>query len=45
MYKDNHQAVRFYVNNGFTINTERVDDHTGYPELVMKLSRSEVEGF
>lgn len=37
VYKDNGKAVRFYEMCGFKCVSEEVDEHTGHPELVMKL--------
>ncbi|WP_435102108.1 GNAT family N-acetyltransferase [Arhodomonas sp. AD133] len=38
VYKENLQAVRFYLANGFTIIGEQRDEHTGHPELRMTLT-------
>ena len=35
VYKENSKGVEFYRKRGFQIREERVDGHTGHPELVM----------
>jgi putative acetyltransferase len=36
VYKKNPKAVRFYERCGFEAVSEKVDEHTGQPELVMR---------
>lgn len=36
VYKDNHKSVRFYEKCGFRSVLERLDEHTGCPESVMR---------
>jgi putative acetyltransferase len=35
VYKENQRSVKFYKKCGFKIELEQIDEHTGYPELVM----------
>ena len=35
VYKENRKSVEFYIKCGFQIKQERLDQHTGQPELVM----------
>ena len=35
VYKENRRSVGFYLRHGFIIERERIDGHTGHPELVM----------
>lgn len=35
VYRENSRAVDFYKKCGFTILTERIDDHTGHVEICM----------
>ena len=35
VYKENRRGVRFYEKCGFAVRDERLDSHTGHPELVM----------
>ena len=36
VYKENHRAIAFYRACGFRIETERIDEHTGHLEIVMR---------
>lgn len=36
VYKENSKSVQFYKNCGFRIIEEKIDDHTGHVEIVMK---------
>lgn len=38
VYKANKASIAFYEKHGFTMVGERLDEHTGHPELVMRLS-------
>jgi putative acetyltransferase len=38
VYKENSKSVEFYERCGFTVESERIDKHTGHPELVMKFN-------
>lgn len=35
VYKKNHRAVDFYLRNGFKVQAEQLDEHTGEEEYVM----------
>ncbi len=37
VYKQNINSIEFYKKCGFQIEKEQIDNHTGHPELVMKL--------
>lgn len=37
VYKENKNSIAFYKKHGFTIAGERIDEHTGHPEINMKL--------
>ncbi len=41
VYKDNHESVRFYRKNGFTVIGERIDKHTGHSELVLEYNKNQ----
>ncbi len=43
VYKDNVKSIEFYKKCGFKIEHEQIDEHTGYPELVMKYSSSSAD--
>lgn len=36
VYKDNYPSISFYEKHGFTSMNEKVDEHTGHPELIME---------
>ncbi len=38
VYRENTDSVKFYEKCGFEIELEQFDEHTGYPELVMKFN-------
>lgn len=38
VYKANKRSIGFYQKSGFKILKEHIDEHTGYPELVMVCS-------
>jgi putative acetyltransferase len=40
VYKMNLRAVRFYERHGFEVVSERIDEHTGHTEVVMKFPNS-----
>lgn len=37
VYKSNTTSISFYKKHGFTMSKEQIDEHTGHPELIMKL--------
>ncbi|WP_028582054.1 N-acetyltransferase [Desulfogranum japonicum] len=37
VYKGNIDSIEFYKKHGFTIVYEQIDEHTGHPEIAMKL--------
>lgn len=38
VYKENISSIEFYKKCGFKVEFEQIDEHTGYPELVMKFN-------
>ena len=36
VYKENAPSIKFYEKHGFTVLGERIDEHTGRPELIME---------
>ena len=38
VYKSNTASIAFYKKHGFVISEEQVDEHTGHPEIIMKLN-------
>ena len=37
VYKSNNASIAFYKKHGFVVVSEQMDEHTGQPELTMKL--------
>lgn len=37
VYKENRASIAFYKKHGFTHVCEQIDEHTGHPEIAMKL--------
>ncbi|ELJ8822735.1 N-acetyltransferase [Vibrio parahaemolyticus] len=35
VYKENQASYQFYLSQGFTVVSEQLDEHTGYPEFTM----------
>ncbi len=42
VYKENKKSIEFYKKCGFKIENEQIDEHTGHPELLMKLNITKV---
>ena len=38
VYKENKASIAFYQQHGFTCVGEQLDEHTGHPEVLMKLN-------
>ncbi|MGI0118212.1 GNAT family N-acetyltransferase [Zooshikella sp. RANM57] len=43
VYKDNHKSTRFYQQNGFQSLYEQIDEHTGFPEIIMSWNNNKVQ--